>query len=409
MSYTVAYIMSRFPLLSETFILREMIALEKEGWTVELYPLILEKQSVVHEEAISWLRRAHTSRWISENVIVANLRKMVERPRLYFSLLDQVILENCSSLRFLLRALLIFPKSVYLAELMERDAVAHIHAHFATHSALVAWIIHGLTGISYSITVHAHDIFVDRSMLRMKIRSAAFVVCISEYNREFLVRQIGDWIKLKTHIIHCGVDPNRYKPSSRTTPNLVFEILSIGSLQPYKGMGYLIESCLILKEHGFSFRCRIVGEGEMRPVLHRMIHQLGLEQDVFLLGAKTQTEVAALLGGSHCYVQPSIIMDNGKMEGIPVALMEALACGLPVVASELSGIPELVHDGETGYLVPPANSATLATTLEHIYQHPKEAFHYGEAGRLLILKEYDIQKNVRHISALFTKVIEEIN
>src|SRR5512133_4156720 len=146
MSKKIAYIVSRFPHLPETFILREMIYLERLGWQVELYPLILQRQELIHEEARPWLERAHAVPWISLPLLQSNARHLITRPRRYVSLLWRVIRENFHSPKFLARALLLFPRATWMADHFKREGIDHIHAHYATHPALVAWLINQLTG-----------------------------------------------------------------------------------------------------------------------------------------------------------------------------------------------------------------------------------------------------------------------
>jgi len=402
----IAYIMSRFPHLPETFILREMIAMEAQGWEIALYPLIAQDQPVVHAEAQAWLKRAHRLPWLSLDILAANLRQLTTRPRRYVSLWFRVVWGNRASLEFLLRAVMLFPKAMRMAEQMQQEGVAHIHAHYATHPALAAWLIHELVGISYSITVHAHDIFVEKAMLATKLRDAAFIVAISDYNREYLTREVGASSAEKIHVVHCGIDLAIYKAHAHPpVSHEPFEIISVGSLQPYKGMRYLIEACALLRERGLPFHCRIIGDGEERPGLQRMIVDRKLESYAELLGAKTQAEVARLLPGAHCYVQASIVTPSGKMEGIPVSIMEAFASGLAVVATEISGIPELVHPGVTGYLVPPADPLALADAIYSVYMKPIEVARMVKAGQALVAKEFDIEHSARQLSALFEQFV----
>ena len=191
MSKKIVYIVSRFPHLPETFILREMIHLEKLGWEVELYPLVIQRQDLIHEEARPWLARAHAVPWLSLPLIRANLGRFIRQPGQYLSLLGRVVRENMSSPKFLSRALLLFPRAVWMAYHFKREGISHIHAHYATHPALVAWLIHQLTGIPYSVTVHAHDIFVEKPMLATKLHDSVFISSISEFNRQYLVNLLG--------------------------------------------------------------------------------------------------------------------------------------------------------------------------------------------------------------------------
>lgn len=403
----IAYIVSRFPKISETFILREMIAIEQKNWDVSLFPLILETPPVVHPEAEPWLGRLHYYRWLSLDIVLVNLIQFLKTPLLYTSLWYTVIQENHASLKFLVRAILIFPKAVRIAAEMSQNGISHIHAHYATHPAQVAWVVHKLTGISYSVTVHAHDIFVDRSMIDLKLRDAVFVAAISEYNREFLAQHLGEWVREKTHIIHCGIQPGLYIGSARIKNNSSFDIVSTGSLQPYKGMQYLIMACALLRMRGIPVYCRIIGDGEERPMLEELIIKNDLSQSVKLLGAMDQAKVASVLSEAQVYVQPSVITPSGKMEGIPVSIMEALASGVPVVASRISGIPELVISDKTGYLIPPADAEALADMLEHIYHNPDEANFLAKAGQEKVFREFELSANVQKLSSLFQKTLAE--
>lgn len=394
--------MSRFPHLPETFILREMNELERQGWAIELYPLIFQNQTVRHAEAERWLTRAHRLPYLSGPVLAANAAMLGKYPRRYSRAALQSLWENRTDLNLWARALALWPKAVYAARLMVQAGVRHIHAHYATHPALVAWIIHRLTGLSYSVTVHAHDIFVRQAMLATKVREAAFVVAISRFNQEYLARAVGQWARAKTHVIHCGLDPAQYAPRrSLPQPGEPFEVLSIGSLQPYKGQRYLVEACALLRQRGVPVHCRIIGGGELRPALEQQIAELNLQGTVELLGPRPQDEVARLLPAAHCFVLPSLITPAGKMEGLPVSLMEALACAVPVIASNLSGIPELVRPAETGLLVPPANAEALAEAMMRVWRNPAEAARMAEAGGAVVLREFNLSDNVRHLAALF--------
>lgn len=398
----IAYVMSRFPHLPETFILREMNEVERLGWHIVLYPLLVQPQSVMHAEAAAWLPRAQQIPFLSGAVMKDNGRVLCRHPLSYLRLCGQTVLANATSPNFLVRALALFPKAVHAAQQMQAEGVTHIHAHYATHPALFAWLIHRLTGISYSITVHAHDIFVRTAMLAVKLRSASFIAAISHYNREHLAKLVGPWVRDKTHIVHCGINPDRYQArSGPAAPGHPLDILSIGSLQPYKGHTYLLQACALLQQQGIPFRCRIIGGGAEQRRLEQLAAGLGLNGQVQLLGPQPQEYVAELLPTANCYVQPSVVTPSGKMEGIPVALMEAMACRLPVVATDLSGVPELVQPGKTGYLTPPADAPALAGALAEIYAAPQTAWTTAVAGQALVHKEFNLQNSAARLAALF--------
>ena len=405
----IAYIMTRFPHLPETFILREMSELERQGWHIALYPLIRQSQTVIHDEVNHWLPRVRHLPFGSSAVVAANIQALLQTPARYSVGWAKTAFENRNSPKFLTRSMLLLPKAIYAARLMQQEGIAHIHAHYATYPALVAWLIHRLTKIRYSVTVHAHDIFVERAMLATKLREADFIVAISQYNREFLARTLGDWAGAKTQIVHCGIEPDLYDHAFHPRVDQVgrFEIISIGSLQPYKGHAYLIDACRLLSNQGIPLRCRIIGGGELQSLLDQMISKAGLGQVVELLGPQPQEAVARLLPTAHCYVQPSVITPSGKMEGIPVALMEALACALPVIATNISGIPELVQPDKTGYLVPPANSSALAEMLTTVYYNRDRAVELGKCGQRFVRQKFDLQTNVKKKADLFEEAIRQ--
>lgn len=400
----LGYIVSRFPHLPETFILREIIELEKMGWSISLYPLISQHQAVMHRDASKWVRRSKKAALFAPTVWIANVKTLLHSPGRYLKTWARMVRSNLSSLNLLVRALVLFPKSVWMAEQMEKEGIGHIHAHYATHPALAAWIIHQLTGIGYSVTIHAHDIFVRRAMLAKKIQDATFIVAISDFNRDFILRELGQWVRPKIHVIHCGISPEQYLPRKANGSCAVqgtFKLVTIGSLQPYKGQEVLIHACKRLVERGIPVHCEIIGEGALREKLDGTIKDCGLTGKVTLIGAMTQEDIAKRLPEADCYVQPSIITPNGKMEGIPLALMEAMASGVPVVASNLSGIPELVSQGKTGFLVPPEDDAALADQLERIYTGVEAVQQITRDGRETVQNQYNLTIQVHLLASLF--------
>jgi glycosyltransferase involved in cell wall biosynthesis len=209
-------------------------------------------------------------------------------------------------------------------------------------------------------------------------------------------------VAAKTSVVRCGIELDRYRPSAATRDRgAPLEIVTIGSLEPYKGFRHLIEALAGLRDRGLRFRCRIVGAGRDESELRRRIAAAGLGEAAVLLGAMTQEQIAALLPTAHCYVQPSIVLPSGKTEGLPVALMEALACELPVVASDVGAVCELVRPGETGALVPPADAEALAAAIEAVAQQWDAAKLQALAGRALVASEFDIRRSVDQLEALF--------
>lgn len=396
----VAYVVSRFPHLPETFILREMQELERAGVAVHLFPLVLQDQAVIHPEAATWIPRAQTHRYLSRQVLGPAFEAAWRRPVRFWRSAVGALAGNVRSPKFLSRALAIVPKAAGVARAMREQGVTHVHTHYGTHPALLAWLVHQLEGIPYSVTVHAHDIFVDTSMLGTKLHDAAFVVAISEYNKRHLETLLGPSIVAKTHVVRCGIRPEWYGAGD-PPPTDHLRLTSIGSLQPYKGQTHLLQACSILRDRGRLFRCRIVGDGPLRKRLEAEIRSLRLEGRVELLGALPEHDVASLLRDTDVYVQPSIVTKTGKMEGIPVALMEAMASNVPVVASHLSGIPELVRNEQTGLTVRPEDPQALAEAILRLADDPATSHRIAAAGRTLVQREYDLRNNVDRLASLF--------
>jgi glycosyltransferase involved in cell wall biosynthesis len=402
----VAYIMSRFPKLTETFILYEMLALEQQGIQVELYPLLRERTTVMHPEAVPLVARAHFQPFLSWPILRAQLRFLRRKPRAYLSTLWTLLRSNLGSLNFFIGAIGIFPKTVYFAELLSAEHVQHIHAHFANHPAAAAFIIHRLTSIPYSFTAHGSDLHVDRHMLCEKVSEAAFVVSISSYNKELITEECGNQVRDKIVVIHCGVDTQVFQPIVRDTSSGSLTILCTGTLHEVKGQTYLIEACKLLNERGIAFTCNFVGDGPDQQMLSEQIAKAGLHNRVFLLGRRTREQVAELLRGADVVVAPSVPTSQGKREGIPVVLMEAMGSGVPVIASAISGIPELVEHECSGLLTPPRDAAAIAAALEQLFRNPELRHKLGQAGREKVVQEFDLARNAALLADHFRETTE---
>jgi glycosyltransferase involved in cell wall biosynthesis len=342
---------------------------------------------------------------LSGSTLRANTHALARDPRGYTRTIATA-LRNWPSPDFLLKGLAITPGVVAWAEEMRRSGVGHIHAHYGTHPALAAMLAARLVGIGYSFTVHAHDLFVNTTMLAEKIRLARFVVTISEYNRRRIGALAGADAAAKVVVVRCGVDPAMFAAQDRQLPaDGPARILAVASLQEYKGLDRLITACSLLRDRDVAFVCEVVGEGPLRASLERLIARLGLREQVRLLGPRDQHDVQARMARASVYVQPSVIARDGQMEGIPVALMEAMASGVPVVASALSGIPELVRHGETGLLVPPGQPTALCDAILACVSSPDGAVARARRARALIESAYDLRQNAKQLAALFDRAL----
>jgi glycosyltransferase involved in cell wall biosynthesis len=405
----VAYVVSRFPKLTETFVLCEVLAMGREGIEVEIYPLFPQRNRVMHAEAASVIERAHFEPLLSWRIACAHAHFLRRRPRAYLGALWCLLRSTFGSPRYFAGALAIFPKVVYFARGMEEAGVDHVHAHFASHPAAAAFLIRRLVGIPFSFTAHGSDLHRDRHMLREKVAEAAFVVCVSRYNREILLAECGFEFAPKSVVIHCGVDLDLFHPPANDEEAKAsgpLRLLSTGTLHEVKGQTHLIEACRLLKERGVDFRCELIGDGPDRDRLARQAEASGLGSRVRFLGECTREAVARRLREVEVFVAASVPTSDGRREGIPVALMEAAASGKPVVASALSGIPEALEHGVEGYLVPPGDPAALAEAIGRLAADPALRRRIGDAARERMAREFSLYANAGLLARRFRSEVD---
>lgn len=401
----VAVFLSRFPSVTETFILREITELERQGQNVRLVPMLKESPKVLHDAARPWTPRALYTRYLSPSIAAANLATFVRRPFRYSSLLVRLIAGTLPRPGTLLRTLAVFPKSVFIARELQREGIRHIHAHFATYPTTMALIVATLTDITFSFTVHAHDIQVDRSLLRWKLRETRFVRSISAFNKRFLEELYPDEARGKIHVVHVGIEPEKYEENSRRAraESGVPRILCVAAHRPYKGLPVLIEACRILKNDGLSFQCDVLGDGPMRAELEAMSAKAGVGDVFHLLGPRPENVVADMMRDATLFVLPSIIASDGQMEGIPVALMEAMASARAVVSTSISGIPELVEHGVSGLLVPPSDARALAEAMKTLLHDRERAAAMGRRGQQKVRAEFTLSGCVAELAELLRR------
>jgi colanic acid/amylovoran biosynthesis glycosyltransferase len=400
----LAYVMSRFPKLTETFVLYEILAVEQQGASVDLYPLLREREATMHPEAGPLVARARYLPFLSRDIAASQLWFLAHRPKRYLGTIWRALSGTIRSPNFFLGTLGILPKTAHAARLMQRDGIEHVHCHFANHPAMAGYIIDRLTGIPFSFTAHGSDLHVDRTFLPAKVDAAAFVVAISEDNRREILETCPAADPERVHVVHCGVDTSTFEPEARVpSSDGSLRIASIGTLHEVKGQAVLVEACRILAERGIAFDCRLVGEGPDRAMLEARIEAAGLGDRVQLVGRKTRGELVEVLRSSDVLAAPSVPTRGGKREGIPVVLMEAMASGLPVVASRLSGIPELVEDGRSGILVTSGDAVALADALASLGADPARRASMGAAARERVLAAFDLGANAASILDLIER------
>lgn len=396
----VAYLVSRFPHVTETFIVREMDAVTASGVDLELRSLYPRVDSTDSEASLAWmpsLRRpgpresARAALWWAGR-----------RPGALLGIVLRVLVSHAASPGVLVRALGTVPVAAAHARELSGSAVRHVHAHYATYPALAAWICRRLTGVSYSFTAHAHDLFLDQSMLERKVRDAVFVATVSQFNEQFIGRRSGG-CDTPVHVVHCGVRPDLIAFRPRIpSPSGEVRAVCVASLQEYKGHRYLLDALADARLSRVTLE--LVGDGPLRPVLLDQIRRLGLQDRVRLRGALPEEDVASVLATADLFVLPSTVSRTGQMEGVPVALMEAMAHGVPVVATRLSGVPELVSCDQ-GVLADPGNSVDLAEAILRVLEDPSASRRRVAHARRRVEESYDLRKSGKVMAELLREAL----
>jgi glycosyltransferase involved in cell wall biosynthesis len=397
----VAFLLKRFPRLSETFILNELLALERQGVPLCIYSILDPAEKVVHADVarlrtpVAYFPHGLRGAW---RVFSAHLRLLAARPRRYVRTLADAIARRRRT------AIKHFIRGGWLAEqLLDADAT-HLHAHFAHGPASVAQFASQLAGLPFSFTAHAKDIYTSPpELLKAKLRAARFVVTCTEYNAKHLVSLAGQPWAGRIHRIYHGIDFNRFRSngaaSALSAPHCPV-VLSIGRFVEKKGFLYLIEAARIMAARGRAFRVRLVGGGQERHSLEAAIARAGLQNTIELCGPLPQERLFPLYQQAAVFVLPCIVTDDGDRDGIPNVLVEAMRMGVPVVSTAISGIPELVRDGETGMLVPPRDANALAEATCALLDDPDRAQGLVAHAARHVAERFDLHRNAEELRRL---------
>lgn len=288
------------------------------------------------------------------------------------------------------------------AQPCRRHGVDHIHVHFASRSLTMGILLGFLLGKNVSCTVHAFDIFMRKpGTLRKRLSCCRFIVAISEYNVRYLQDKCGSGIADLCTVIHCGIHIGGFLP--RHADFSPHRIVSVARLVAKKGLDIAIRACEKLARKGIPFFFEIIGDGEEYHRLDNLIRQCHLEGTVRLLGAVPNDEIAQSLRNAALFLLPCVAGSDGNVDGIPVSIMEAMACEVPVISSRLSGIPELVIDGETGFSLKEKDVDEIADRIEQLLNDRETNERLGRSARRLVLEQFDIEKNAARIRSLFEK------
>jgi glycosyltransferase involved in cell wall biosynthesis len=398
----VVYVLAYFSKRSETFILREVVALRKMGVPVQVVALHRVHPGGLTPEEEACVREAlFVPPLFLPQVLLANLLAFFGAPRTYLRAFRQVMGLPHRSLYFTLRALYHFLAVGYIARVLLADQpVAHLHAHFASVQTEVAMGLSVLMGVPFSFMAHSKDVYVDANALREKMMAAKFVATCTDYNARHLRAICPEIDPKRVSVVRCSVQADKipWATPKVSCPPL---ILSVGRLVEKKGHLHLIEACGLLKGLGVPFQCRIIGDGPLRARLAEEIARKDLEDCVTLEGSLPYAQVEAFYHRATVFALPSLVTEDGDREGLPVVLMEALAFGVPVVSTGTSGIPELVIHEQTGLLVPPADAQSLARAMVRLMRDEALRKRLSRAGRRKVEADFDLEKNVVHLMSLF--------
>lgn len=390
----ILYIVSLFPCWSETFIVREIHEMIRLGVDVKIVSLKKAQEKMVQSDAASLIdRTVYPVEWWRS--LFATLAIIVRHPMQQISLLMEIFAGLGQHPAALTKTLVVWWRSVGLLGTVRDMKVDHIHAHWATYPSTAAMFIASRLKIPFSFTAHAHDIFLEDHLLAQKMSRAKFTVAISVFNKNYLAERVRGADVADVRIVHCGVSPALFPMVTESRDPA--RILAIGRLDHIKGFCDLIDACAILRDKGVVFTCDIVGSGPLEDALAAQIRAHRLAEHVHLLGARKQEEVREFLRRAAIFALPSVVTPAGDRDGIPVALMEAMASGLPVVSTRVSGIPELVEDGVTGLLAEPAHPASLAACIERLLADKPLAAALAARARRHVEQEFDVQKEAKKL------------
>ena len=393
----LAYLYSRYPVVSQTFCDMEMLELERRGFDLVIGSVHSPLTSLRHEH----LRRLKAPIHYAppQSILKIWEKRAKANGRWPHELIEEHEKKYGPSFKAGLRA----RNALYFADLFEREGVDHVHVHFANRAAHTAIFLKHLSGIPFSITAHGQDFMSDLGqddLLREICAAAEFVAVETDYSRDLLQKRCADSAG-KIHRVYNGMDPANFKELSPPPDSARPLIVSVGRLVAFKGFENLIAACGLLHAKGLDFRCEIIGDGPLREKLQEQIVAAQLESFVVLRGSLSQAQVFEALQRSDIFALASIIDSSGASDVFPTVIQEAMACARPVVSTRLAGIPETVVDGKTGFLVAPGDISALANALEKLLRNRDLRAQFGAAGKTRIEKHFQIQTTIAPLLDLF--------
>lgn len=395
----IAYITAQTPYGSgESFILPEILELHRRGHEIKVFPLRPNRDIGPGIERQEVAKLTEFIPLLDFSVLFRAVRLIMKRPGVFLRIIRDVIIYS-GSLKKIIKNIVVIPKGLVIGEETKKGNFDHIHAHWASTPSTAAYIASLYSGVPWSFTAHRWDI-KESNMMEQKVRKASFARTISINGASNIKSRVdpGLWQKIVT--IHMGVILP--KVSSLHGSNSEFVIATIGNLLPVKGHKFLIQACSLLRSQGRKFKCLVIGDGPEEVELKRLTDELQLNDIIQFLGRVPHDEVLRLLasGSISAVVHPSILTKDGEEEGIPVALMEAMASGIPVISTTTGGIPELLGNG-AGLLVPPQDSVSLANAIQSLMDDSDLWHELSVKGRKKVEKDFSIESVAEELIKLF--------
>lgn len=389
----LAYILKVYPRTSQTFVLAEILAHERAGLEMDIFSLRRTDDSRFHAALAQVRSPVFQVARASSNATLA-LNRLREHAR-YLPGLWDVVQNSQAQAEDLLQAAI-------LSRAIVDRGIVHMHAHFGTVATVVARLASKITGVSYSFTAHAKDIFheiVEEDVLREKLADAAGVVTVSQFNVAYLQDKYAE-AAAGVKLIYNGLDLDefRFEPQGDRPPL----VLGVGRLVEKKGFSYLVEASALMRAKGIPFRCEIVGGGVLDPSLQEQVQKLELTEYVKLCGPMSQSDVKQKIRQARLLAAPCVHAEDDDRDGLPTILLEAMALGTPCISTPVTGIPEVLRHEQTGLMVAQRDAKALADACERLLLEPDLCNQLVHNARRLVEEQFDIDRNTAKMRAFFS-------
>jgi len=397
----LAYLISQYPAISHTFILREVLTLRQRGFDIRVAsvnppdrPPDQLTDAERHEADQTWYLKPQGVRGALGALLTTFIRRLIA----VLLGLKQALRLGGTDAKRILFYLAYWVEAIMIGAWMRREAASHLHVHFATPAAAVGLLAKTMFPIGFSFTVHGPDELYDAPGYRLteKIAGADFVLCISHYARSQMMKlsPLAHWGKFE--ISRLGVDTERFAPRAAKTPGDPFELVCVGRLVAAKGQHILLDALAALRTEGRRVHLTLVGQGPDMESLKAQSSRLGLGETVTMTGAVNQDAILDYYLRSDAFVLPSFA------EGLPVVLMEAMALGVPCITTHITGVPEMIRDGIEGLLVAPSDVEGLTRAIARLMDKPELGKALAQTGRSRILAEYTLAHSVKRLGDIFS-------